>query len=148
LRRANRGASDDYRIEVGATLPEYDRFGLKRSYSIIVWDHVGAEDRLLPISQPEPAISLIERGLRLTPHYPATPLGYYVLGMCRLRLDHIEAAVICLGGSLASNPRPWYSHFALAAALGLKGDLGKAATTLRQAIWYRASVKHDSSLLV
>jgi adenylate cyclase len=98
------------------------------------------------LGHPKSAIPLIERSLRLAPHDPVTPFSHYVLGMCHLLLDHIEEAVIWLRKSRAGNPRLWYAHLNLAAALGLRGELGEAAAALRQAIEIRPEIASLSVL--
>jgi adenylate cyclase len=101
---------------------------------------------LMFLGQPKAAIPQIERSLRLAPHDPGAPLSYCFLGMCHLVLDHIEEATGCLRKSRAGNPRIWGNHLALAAALGLRGELGEAATALRQAMEIRPEISSISDL--
>jgi adenylate cyclase len=101
---------------------------------------------LMFLGQPEAAIPQIERSLCLAPHDPGAPLSYCFLGICHLVLDHIEEAIGCLRKSRAGNPRIWGNHLALAAALGLRGELGEAATALRQAIEIRPEISSISDV--
>jgi adenylate cyclase len=83
--------------------------------------------------RPEAAIPLLERSIRLAPYDPGTPFSHFMLGACHLLLDHIEESIICIRKARAGNPRLYYAHLALAAALGLKGDLEEASAALGQA---------------
>lgn len=86
------------------------------------------------IGQPEAAIPLIERGLRLAPHGFYAPISHGCLGLCRLLLGKTEEAIISLRTARAINPRIYLTHWWLAAALGLKGELNEARAAFRQAI--------------
>ena len=57
-----------------------------------------------------------------------------VLGWCRLLSNEIDQAIDLLIKSRASNPRPWVTHFALAAAMGLKGDRDEAKAALAESL--------------
>lgn len=98
------------------------------------------------LGQPEAAVPLIERSIRLAPHDPGTPVSYLLLGGCHLLLDHVEEAVIWLKKSLAGNPRLYYTHLFLAATLGLMGELAEAAAALQRAIDIRPDMGSLSTL--
>jgi len=95
---------------------------------------------------PEAAIPLIEKSIRLAPYHPLAPLSYNFLGTCHLLLNNIEEAVICFKKSRAGNPRLFFTHLGLAAAFGLKGELGEAAAALRQAVEIRPEIGSLSDL--
>ncbi len=98
------------------------------------------------LGQPEAAIPLIERSIRLAPYHPLAPLSYGFLGTCHLLLNNIEEAMIYLKKSRAGNPRLFFPHLGLAAAFGLKGELGEAATALQQAIEIRPEIDSLAAL--
>ena len=89
---------------------------------------------------PNAAIPLIERSLRLAPHDFSTPLYRSTLGLCHLLLGNIESAITSLRMARALNPSLYYSHLYLAAALALKGELDEANAALRQAIKIKPNV--------
>jgi adenylate cyclase len=86
------------------------------------------------MNQPEAAIPMIERVVRLKPHDNYIPLYYAGLGFCHLLTENIEMAITSLRMARALNPSIYYSHVWLAAALGLKGELNEAVAALRVAI--------------
>jgi hypothetical protein len=53
---------------------------------------------------------------------------------CQLLLDQNEPALELLIKSRAANPRPWVTHFGLAAALGLVDDIDGAKTALAESL--------------
>ena len=57
---------------------------------------------------------------------------YLIMGWCQLLLNRVDQAIDLLIKSRAANPRPWVTHFGLAAALGLKGDLDGATAALSE----------------
>ena len=63
--------------------------------------------------------------------------AYTVLGLCYLLLGRIERAVGPLRKARAANPRLYYTHLNLAAALGLSGELDEASASLTEAIKLR-----------
>jgi tetratricopeptide (TPR) repeat protein len=84
------------------------------------------------LGQPEAGITYIERATRLNPSHPSIASYYWALGASQLLMSHIEEAVELLQRSRAANPRPFFVHEWLAAALGLKGDLEEARTALAE----------------
>jgi adenylate cyclase len=89
------------------------------------------------LGQPDVAIPLIEKGLRLGQRDYSTPRSYSYLGLCHLLLGNIEEAITSLRTARAINPRMSFIHWWLAPALGLKGELGEAGDALRQAFEMR-----------
>lgn len=112
--------------------------------SPVAYNQLGAT--LVFLGQPEAAIPRIEKSLRLAPHDRTTPVNHHFLGLCHLMLGHTEEAIVCLRKGRAGNPRLYYIHMILAAALGLKGELDEAAAALRQAIEIQAEIRSFSGI--
>jgi adenylate cyclase len=89
---------------------------------------------LLFLGQPRAGLAQSERTLRLSPRDPTIWGTYLILGWCQLLLDEVELAIELLIKSRAANPRPWVTHFGLAAALGLIGDLEGAKAALAESL--------------
>ena len=100
--------------------------------SPLAYSQLGAA--LVFLGQPQAAVPHIEKSLRLAPHDRSTPVNHSFLGLCHIMLGHTEEAIGFLRRGRAGNPRLYYTHMLLAAALGLKGELDEAAEALRQAI--------------
>jgi hypothetical protein len=49
-------------------------------------------------------------------------------------LNQVGPAIDLLIKSRAANPRPWFTHFAVAAATGLKGDLDEAKGAIGESL--------------
>jgi len=94
----------------------------------IVLNHLG---------QPEAAVPIVERAIRLDPQRSNIEVFYWNLGNCHLVLGHIDEAVDLFRKALVANPRPAYPHLWLAAALGLRGDVDEARARLAEAIRIR-----------
>ena len=90
--------------------------------------------KLMWLGRPQAGLSHIERAFQLNPYDPAIGLWYNVLAECHLLLDHVDQAIDLLRKSIAANPRLWYAHLNLAAALGLRGDLDEARAELSQSL--------------
>jgi adenylate cyclase len=88
---------------------------------------------LLLLGEPETGIAAAEKTLRVSPRDPTLWGTYLVLGWCRLLMGEIEPAIDWLMKSLAANPRPWVTHFGLAAALALKCDIAGAQAAIADA---------------
>lgn len=80
---------------------------------------------------------LIEKGIRLSPQDAGIPGAYQVLGLCHLLLGNLEVAIRFSKRSRAGNPRLYYTHTNLAAALALEGDLDEAKFAIAEAIKLR-----------
>lgn len=89
------------------------------------------------LGQPAAAIPQIEKGIRLSPYDFNIPVAYFGLGLCHLLLDHVDQGVDFLRKARAANPRYYFIHFGLAAALGLKGDLDEARAALAEGMKLR-----------
>jgi adenylate cyclase len=89
---------------------------------------------LLFLGQPRAGLAQSERTLRLSPRDPTIWGTYLILGWCQLLLDEVELAIELLIKSRAASPRPWVTHFGLAAALGLIGDLEGAKAALAESL--------------
>ena len=89
---------------------------------------------MMYLGQPEAGIPYIEKALLLSPRDSDLASVYRALGVCHLLLGHVDQAVELLSRARAENPRFWYIHYWLAAALGLKGELDEARTALAESI--------------
>jgi adenylate cyclase len=86
------------------------------------------------LGQPEEAIPYIEKSIQLNPRAPSLATGLWALGYAHLLLGHIDEAIKLLKRARAENPGLSYVHFALAGAMGLKGDIEEARLELAEAI--------------
>ena len=78
---------------------------------------------LLFLGEPEAGLAEGEEALRQRPHDPEMRGVYQQQAWCLLLLDRVQPAVEMLTNAIAERPRQWVNRFALAAALGLKGNL-------------------------
>jgi TolB-like protein/Flp pilus assembly protein TadD len=86
------------------------------------------------LGRPEEAIPYIEKSLRLDPRVPSLAGRLYQLGLAHMLLGRVHEAINIYRRALTENPKLWFLHFALAAALGLKGDLEEARSELAEAL--------------
>src|SRR6516225_10918336 len=89
---------------------------------------------MMYLGQPEAGIPYIEKALLLSPRDSDLASVYRALGMCHLLLGHADQAVELLSRARAENPRFWYIHYWLSAALGLRGELDEARAGLAESI--------------
>jgi TolB-like protein/class 3 adenylate cyclase len=89
---------------------------------------------LLFLGQPRAGLLQAEKILWLSPRDPTIWGAYLILGWCQLLLSQIDPAIDLLIKSRAANARSWVTHFGLAAALGLKGDLDGAKAALAESL--------------
>ena len=89
---------------------------------------------LLFLGQPEAGLAEGEEAVRRRPHDPEMRGVYQQLAWCLLLLDRVQPAIEMLTNALAGRPRQWVNHFALAAGLGLKGDLDGARAALARSL--------------
>jgi adenylate cyclase len=89
---------------------------------------------LLFLGQPRAGLVQAEKILRLSPRDPSIWGAYLILGWCQLLLNRVDCAIDQLIKSRAANPRPWVTHFGLAAALGLIGDLDDSKAALDESL--------------
>ena len=92
---------------------------------------------LILLGEPDAAILETKKGLRLSPSGAAVPAAYAMLSQGHLLLGHVEPAIELSKKACASNPRLYYTHMLLAAALGLKGELDEASAALAEGIKLR-----------
>ena len=93
---------------------------------------------LICLGKPDVAIPEVEKGIRLDPHDTASPVGAYsILSLAHLLLGHVEQAIELARTARARNPRLYFPHLVLAAALGLKGQLDEAKVALAEGIKLR-----------
>ena len=92
---------------------------------------------LICLGQPEAAIPELEKGIRLGPYDTASPSAYSMLSLAHLLLGHVEQAIEFARQARARNPRLYFTHMLLAAALGFKGDLEDARAALAEGIRIR-----------
>ena len=93
---------------------------------------------LICLGKPEIAIPEIEKGIRLDPCDTASPIGAYsILSLAHLLLGHVEQAIELSRTARARNPRLYFPHMLLAAALALKGELAEAKSALAGGIRLR-----------
>src|SRR5215469_471047 len=98
------------------------------------------------LGQPEMAISLILRCLRLAPHDRNTPILEAILGLCKILLGEVDEAIPYLRKARLANPRLYYIHAFLAAALALREEIDEAADALREAVRVRPEFASQSDL--
>jgi TolB-like protein len=89
---------------------------------------------LMWLGQPDAAIPLIEKAIRLNPHDPNIASYYWALGSSDLVSGRLDDAVPLLSQARAANPRLFFIHFWLAGSLALKGDLDEARSALAEAV--------------
>lgn len=96
---------------------------------------------LLFLGQPDAGLAEGEEALRRRPHDPEMRGVYQQLAWCLLLLNRVQPAIEMLTDAVAGRPRQWVNHFALAAALGLKGDLDGARAALARSLAIEPDVK-------
>jgi TolB-like protein/class 3 adenylate cyclase/Flp pilus assembly protein TadD len=92
------------------------------------------------LGEPDTAIVQAEKALRLSPRDPGTWGSYAMLGWSYLNLNQVDQAIDYLIKSRAANPRVWFVHYALAGALGLKGDLDAGRAALAESLKLKPEV--------
>jgi adenylate cyclase len=95
---------------------------------------------LMCLGQPEAGIPHIEKAIRLSPRDPNVASIYWALGMCHLLLGHVDQAIDFFRRARAANPRWWWTHFCLAGALGVKGELDEARAALAEGMKLKPEV--------
>jgi len=92
---------------------------------------------LICLGQPDAAIPEIEKGIGLGPYDTASPGAYSMLSLAHILLGRVEQAIELSRTARARNPRLYFPHMLLAAALGLKDDLDEAKAALAEGIKLR-----------
>lgn len=95
---------------------------------------------LIYLGDPAAAIPLEEKRIRLNPDDPNIALAYWALGLAHLLLGHNEQAIDWLTKARAANPRIYYIHLDIAAALALHGDLDGARQALAESLKLKPSI--------
>jgi class 3 adenylate cyclase/TolB-like protein/tetratricopeptide (TPR) repeat protein len=98
------------------------------------------------LGEPETAIPLILRCLRLAPHDRNTPTLEATLGLCRILLGEVDKAIVHLRKARLANPQLYYIHAFLAAALALHEETDEAADVLREVVRIRPEFASQSDL--
>jgi TolB-like protein len=93
------------------------------------WANMQLGWTVLFLGRPSVAMAQGEKSLQLSPRDPNIFWRYELMGWCQLVSSHVDEAIDLFIKARTANPRIWNFPFALAGALGLKGDLdgGKAA---------------------
>ena len=89
---------------------------------------------LLFLGETGDAIAHGEKSLRLSPRDPNIFWRYELLGWCQMLSNHVDEAIDLFIKGRTGNPRVWNFPFALAGALGLKGDLDGAKAALAESL--------------
>jgi TolB-like protein len=130
IRRAqNRFFEAKIEFETAIALDRNSVFGLR---------HLG--QALTCLGQPEAGIPYVEKALRLSPRDPNVASIYWALGMCHILLEHNDQAIDFFRRARAANPRWWWTHFCLAGALGVNGELDEARAALTEGIKLKPEV--------
>jgi adenylate cyclase len=98
------------------------------------------------LGQPEAGLPYCEKALQLSPRDQNIVYFYSGMGACHLLLGNADDAVSFLRKARAENPRLWYIHMWLAAALGLRGDIDEARESLRELIRLRPEMNSLAGL--
>ena len=100
----------------------------------------------LYLAQPDAAIVEIEKGLRLIPSGEAVPIVHTRLCQCHLLSGRTDQGLEAAKKARADNPRLYFVHALLAAALGLTGEINEARTALAEAIKLRPDINSEARL--
>jgi adenylate cyclase len=96
---------------------------------------------LIYLGRPEAALPHIEKSLQLNPTYQNVFYRYFWSGYCHLLLTHADEAVDFFRKTIAAATQRESFHLVLlAAALGLRGDVDEARTSLAEALKLRPEV--------
>ena len=101
---------------------------------------------LMWLGQPDAGLPYMERAIRLNPRDPNIEGLYWGLGMSHLLLGHVDDAISFFTRARAANPRVYYVHFELAAALGLKGDIEEAKASLADSFKLKPEINSLAAL--
>jgi adenylate cyclase len=85
---------------------------------------------LMHLGEPAGAITHAEIAIRLSPRDPNLWGDHALLGWAHLLAGRVDQSIEWLIKARAGNFRVWYVHYALAGALGLKGDFEGARASL------------------
>jgi adenylate cyclase len=143
---------DPNRPQIHVTIALLRRLQNRLAESRIEWERAIALDpnnavaygqlgvTLIYLGDPAAAIPLEEKRIRLNPNDPNIALAYWSLGLAQLLLGHLDEAIDLLTKARAANPRIYYIHLDIAAAMALKGHLDDARAALAEAIRLKPSI--------
>ena len=149
---ANALQRDPNRAQIHITIGLLRRLQNRLAESRIEWERAIALDpnnavaygqlgvTLIYLGDPAAAIPLEEKRLRLNPNDPNIALAYWSLGLAHLLLGHLDEAIDLLTKARAANPRIYYIHLDIAAAMALKGYLDDAHAALAEAIRLKPTI--------
>ena len=89
---------------------------------------------LIYLGQPEAAVPYFKKLLQVDPRSPHIFYRYFWAGYCHLLLHRFDEAIEFLQKGRAADPRNYFFHLNLAAALALQGDLEEAHACLAEAL--------------
>ena len=104
------------------------------------WANMQLGWTLLFLGEPGDAIAHGEKSLRLSPRDPSIFWRYELLGWCQLVSNHVNEAIDLFIKGRTASPRIWNFPFALAGALGLKGDLDGGRAALAESLKLKPEV--------
>jgi len=94
------------------------------------WAHQQLGWTLMHLGEPAGAIAQAETTIRLSPRDPSMFGPYALLGWAHVLSNDVDQSIEWLVRARGENPRIRYVHYALAGALGLKGDFEGARASL------------------
>ena len=95
---------------------------------------------LLFLAEPDAAIALGEKSLRLSPRDPLIFATYQVIGWSHLVSNRVDQAIDLFIKGCTAHPRVWTFYYGLAGALALKHDLDGAKAALAESLKLRPEV--------
>jgi tetratricopeptide (TPR) repeat protein len=119
------------------------RLALERAISLdpnFEWANMQLGWTLLFLGGTGDAIARGEKSLRLSPRDPNIFWRYELLGWCQLLTNHVDEAIDLFIKARTANPRVWNFSYALAGALGLKGDLEVGKSALAESLKLKPEV--------
>jgi TolB-like protein/class 3 adenylate cyclase/Tfp pilus assembly protein PilF len=119
------------------------RLALERAISLdpnFEWANMQLGWTLLFLGGTGDAIARGEKSLRLSPRDPNIFWRYELLGWCQLLTNHVDEAIDLFIKARTANPRVWNFSYALAGALGLKGDLEGGKSALAESLKLKPEV--------
>ena len=95
---------------------------------------------LLFLAEPDAAIALGEKNLRLSPRDPLIFGTYQVIGWSHLVSNRVDQAIDLFIKGCTAHPRVWTFYYGLAGAFALKHDLDGAKAALAESLKLRPEV--------
>jgi adenylate cyclase len=101
---------------------------------------------LLYLGKPDVALPYFEKFLQINPQWQNLYFSYFWLGECQLLSGKVDAAIKTLKEGRAANPDfPW-THYVLAAALGMNGEIDEAKAALAEFVKLKPELSSFSQL--